>query len=477
MNVLLISLDTTRAQSLSCYGCSKLTSPHLDALANEGAVFTECFSTHIPTHPGHTCMFTGMDVMRHQIVCQGGAKELDPAIKTLPEILSNQGYFTAAADSLGRWFSRGFQVYERYSWQKDGIVAPRKAEAVNKVALKLLEECAAQDKPWFLFVHYWDAHTPYIVPPPFDRMFYDGDETDPNNHSMDPVYACEPFRDYFLQWMFTPDPEEPGNPEKWRRWTDRGFVNALYHSAIAYMDVALCALFYKLEELKLDEKTLVVITADHGEELDEHGLWYDHHGLYDTNTRIPLILRCPGTIPAGLRLGGLVRLFDLPPTILDFLGKGDLISKYGMEGHSLVPLICGVNQAGTCDELYMTEDTWMRRRAIRTRRWLFIQEAVEGGTPEVYGRPSKELYDLVNDPGQLRNLAFDLPEVVAELEAHLMKWRDRRMRETGLPDPIEEQGITLRQITVTGPKASLSHKERPVELEDKSGRFAGYDRR
>src|SRR5439155_4536157 len=97
---------------LSCYGSPRLTSAHLDGIAAEGTLFEECFSPWIPTHPGHTSMLTGQDVIRHQIIAQGGRAELAAEIPTLAELLAAEGYFTAAADNLGRWFPRGFERYE-----------------------------------------------------------------------------------------------------------------------------------------------------------------------------------------------------------------------------------------------------------------------------------------------------------------------------------------------------------------------------
>ena len=114
MNVIIVSLDTTRADHLGCYGWRRDTSPHLDRLAESGTLFENCFSCWIPTHAAHTTMLTGRDVMQHQIVAQGGKAQLAPEIPMLQERLRDRGYFTAAADNLGRWFSRGFDHYEGY---------------------------------------------------------------------------------------------------------------------------------------------------------------------------------------------------------------------------------------------------------------------------------------------------------------------------------------------------------------------------
>jgi arylsulfatase A-like enzyme len=427
MNVILVSLDTLRADHLSCYGYKRLTSPHLDAIAGQGVLFLEAFSPHIPTHPAHTSLFTGTDVMKHQIVAQGAKVELDPSIPTLPEILKEAGYFTAAADNLGRWFTRGFDVYEGYDWPRDSLDGWRKAEGVNATALKVLKACAEQNRPFFAFLHYWDPHTPYLPPPPFSRMFYSGDEKDPSNHSMDPVLNFPPFMWYFRQWM--------GDVR------DIAFPCAQYDAEIAYMDTCLVHVWTFLSEAGLDENTLLVITSDHGEELDEHKHWFDHHGLYDTNLRVPLIMRCPGVLPSGARIGGFVRLMDVAPTILDILGLLDDRHKQRMDGRSALPTIRG-EEFGTCDTLFLTESTWMRKRGIRTRRWKYI-EALE---PDIHNMPPRELYDLESDPGELNNLAEERPDVVNELSDKLHQWVRKRLAETQKPDPMETQGITLRQI-------------------------------
>jgi len=177
MNVLFIAIDTLRADYLSCHGHHRPTSPHIDRLAATGVIFGEFIAPHIPTHPGYTTMFTGKDTFTHQIVTQGGKLELEESIRTLPQVLQDRGYFTAAADNLGRWFRRGYDVYEGYQWNHDPNGAWRKAEAVNETAMRVLDQCEGQDKPWFAFVHYWDPHTPYLPPPPFNRMFYHDDET------------------------------------------------------------------------------------------------------------------------------------------------------------------------------------------------------------------------------------------------------------------------------------------------------------
>lgn len=452
VNVLLISIDTLRADHLSCYGYPRLTSPHIDRFAAQGVRFAECFGTHIPTHPAHTTIFTGKDAMSHQIVAHGGKVELDPKIKTLAELLQEAGYFTLAADNLGRWFKRGFQVYEGYQWETSPHQPWRKGEAVNKTALRLLNAGAAaakQGQPFFLFVHYWDPHTPYLPPPPYDRLFYGGDERDPANKSMEPVFANGLFADYFRSWM--------------GHVTDIRFPIAQYDGEIAYVDTCFAQLMGRLDELGLTDSTLVVLVSDHGEEMDEHGMYFDHHGLYDTNAHVPLMMRLPGRLPASTVVRGFVRHMDIAPTILELAQLDKVREKIRFDGVSLVPLLSQGEQRvarGVCDELYLTECSWMRKRALRTRTWKLI-EALE---PDFHGLPPLELYNLVQDPGERHNVADAYPQVVQALLSRLHAWAARRCQETGLPDPMMEQRPSqLRLSAIGGATDRPQDRQRVIE--------------
>ncbi len=429
MNVLLIVIDTLRADHLSCYGYPRVTSPHIDRIAADGTLFREMIAPHIPTQPSFTTMMTGHDPLSHQIVSHASDREPTEGIRMLAEILSDLGYFTAAADNIGRWFERGFTEYRRYAWESDHSGAQRKAEAVNEVALDLLNECAAQDKPWFLWTHYWDPHTPYLPPAPFHRMFYEGDEKRPDRDTLKAAFESEEFGSYFESWL-------PGV-------TDIEYVIAQYDASIAYADLAVAHLMTRLAELGLEEDTLVMITADHGETMDEHGCYFDHHGLYDANVRIPLILRCPGTVPGRQRLGGQVAMYDLAPTVLDYTGHPEQIARASMFGRSVKPLADSGSQKGNHEHIYLSERTWMRKRGIRTSDWKYI-EALE---PDFHGLPPVELYSLSEQPvPEVTNMADVHPDLVENFRATIRDWEHRRMEATGLPNPIEEPGVSLRKV-------------------------------
>jgi arylsulfatase A-like enzyme len=443
VNVLFIAIDTLRADRLSCCGHFNHTSPHIDKIAEEGVLFERFFAPHIPTHPGYTTIFTGRDVWNHQVVSQGQEADLDAGIPTLPEIVRQHGHFTAAADNLGRWLRRGYDVYAGYMWERDPHGAWRKAEAVNETAFKVLRECAERQKPWFAFIHYWDPHTPYLPPPPFDRMFYGGDEKDPGNAGMKPVWALEAFNHYFMEWM-------PGV-------TDIKFPCAQYDAEIAYCDTAIETLLVHARELGLLRDTLIVVTSDHGEELDEHDLWFDHHGMYDPNLHVPLILWHPD-LPKGKRVPAWARHLDIAPTILELMGLGRAAAEAQMEGTSLVPWITGERTDDVAEALYATECTWTRRWCVKTREWHYIESA----EPDPFGKPDRELYDLTIDAGQFKNLADDRPDMVKKMHDKLRTHIARREADTGHQDPVETAKITLRQVgdmNLAVPEEQVLHGE------------------
>lgn len=427
MNVLWIVIDCLRRDHLGCYGYHRNTSPNIDRIAREAVRFDQLISPHIPTQPAHTTLFSGRDAFAHQIVAQGGRRELDPSIRLLPDLLREQGYFTAAVDNIGRWIEPAFERYDMYPrWSHDGSLPWRNGEEVSARALALLEQARHDPRPFFMFLHYWDPHTPYLPPAPFDRMFYEGDERDPANHSMDAVWQSEWFKNYFSEWM-------PGV-------TDIEFVKAQYDAGIAYSDACLAHVFNRLSELGHWDDTLVVIQADHGEELDDHGCWFDHHGLYDTNVRVPLLLRLPGAKHAGRVIEPMTAMMDLAPTVLSLLGQPELSA--GMDGRSLGALIEGSSETtGARESVYLTECTWMRKRGWRTPEWKLIS-ALE---PDIYGKPALELYDLGSDPAEQTNLAAERPEIVATLSSERDEYVARRLEECGgATDPLIDQADALR---------------------------------
>ena len=426
-NILLIAIDSIRADHMSCYGYARQTTPHIDRFAQDGVLFENTYSPHIPTTPAYASMFTGMDCFSTQVVALRHQGPLRPEVKTLAEILREQGYNTTSVGFKGNPSSRGFDTYVEYAgWGSFASGRSPKAQNLNDVTMPELERLAAEDKPWFVMLRHMDPHAPYLPPAPYERMFYHGDECDPDNRSMDPVLSFKPFGTFFKSWM------PPGI-------TDKDYVIAQYDGAIAYMDACIQSIFEALESMGLMDDTIIALNGDHGETLYDHELWFDHHGIYDNVLYVPLIIRYPSKLPRGKRVGGYNQHKDLVPTLLDLADipqtSIDYPSDLRFDGESLLPLVRG-EKASLDSEFYISECTWMRKHGWRTPSWK-LMIALE---PDFHFKPPIELYNLVEDPEENNNLADERPDVVEALRGRMDAWIAKREGETGLTNPMLTQG-------------------------------------
>jgi arylsulfatase A-like enzyme len=420
-NIVLLGIDSLRSDHMSCYGYDRLTTPHIDQFARESTLFEQTFSAHIPTTSAYASMLTGRDVFGTQVVALRHKGPLREDVPTLAEILKEANYNTTCVGFSGNPSSRGFDTYLTFpGWGHWEEGRSPKAQNLNDVAIPELERLSKKRDPFFLFLRHMDPHAPYLPPHPYERTFYHGNETDPENKSMEPVMSFKPFRDFFASWM------PPGV-------TDKDYVIAQYDGAVAYMDAAIRSIFTALETRGLAENTIVVINGDHGETLYEHECWFDHHGMYDPTLVVPLIIRYPGKLPAGKPVSGYNQHKDLVPTLLELaeLRHDDI----EMDGRSLMPMVRG-EVASHESEFYITECTWMRKHGWRTPHWKLII-ALE---PDFHFKPEVELYNLVEDPGENTNLAEAEPGVVDFLKGRMDAFIAKREAETGLPNPIHHQG-------------------------------------
>ena len=420
-NIVLLGVDSLLATHMSCYGYHRLTTPHIDRFAEGGTLFEKTYSAHIPTTSAYASMLTGLDTFSTQVVALRHQGPLREEVKTLAEILRDEGYDTTCVGFSGP-SARGFDTYLEYSgWGPDESGRSPKAENLNKTTLPELNRLIDQsdEKPFFLFLRHMDPHSPYLPPAPYERIFYHGDECDPSNTSMEPVMTFKPFCDYFASWM------PPGI-------TDKDYVIAQYDGAIAYMDACIQTLFNALEARGVLDETIVVINGDHGETLYDHECWFDHHGLYDVTLHVPLIIRYPGRVPAGERVTGYNQHKDLVPTLLEL---ADIETDIAFDGQSLTPLMNG-EITSYDSEFYITECTWMRKHGWRTPEWKLIV-ALE---PDFHFKPSVELYNLIQDPDENNNLVDEHPDIVNVLETRMKRWILQREQETGLTNPIMTQG-------------------------------------
>ncbi len=406
-NILFFGIDSLRSDHMSLYGYERLTTPHIDRYIEDGGVmFEKMYSPSIPTTPGYASMVTGMDCFSTDCVALRHVGEITSAVRTMPEILRDYGY---TSTYIGGHSCRGCDKYIRYpDWNVD------KAEEMNKAAIPELERLAKQDQPWLLFLRHMDPHSPYYTKEPFTRMFYQGDEFDPSNKSLNPVYSFKPFRDYFLSWF----------PEG---CTDAEYIVAQYDASVAYMDLCINQILEKLKELGLEDETIVVFTSDHGETLTDHQCYFDHHSIYDNVLNVPFAFKYAG-FPYEGRVDNITQMKDILPTILSVAGI-DCGIKF--DGRDMTAAIRG-EEIREEPEFYITEATWMRKHGWRTPEWKLIV-ALE---PDFHFLPEVELYNLIKDPKENHNVAAENPEVVEFLKARMLAHIAKREAEVGHPDPI-----------------------------------------
>ncbi|HXG24076.1 MAG TPA: sulfatase [Chthonomonadales bacterium] len=426
MNILFIVIDTLRADHLGCYGYPKPTSPRIDHLAGEGVLFERCYAPGIPTTPAHTTMYTGLHPLTHNIVCHGGSADLERRIPVLPELLQRIGYTTCAVDNLidiKPWLARGYEFYINPS-HRHRMRLLVSCEEINARAIPWLKAHAREK--FFLFVHYWEPHTPYLPPERYRLFWKGGDPCDPRVRTLEPIKQT-PFWEMWGDIWF----------RKLGPITDLDYIVSLYDGEIRHVDEGVGTLLDALDDTGVADDTLVLLTADHGEIMYRNGIFFDHHGLYEENIRVPLILRWPARLSAGRRIASFVQHLDFAPTLLRW---AQAIPPESMEGKDFGLLASGEEDTPLWERLVCCESTWQSKWAVRTATHKFILARA----PDPYGMPPRELYDLSTDPGETTNLADTHPTLVQELESWLEEWIAAGLRRTGRTvDPLVAQGITL----------------------------------
>jgi arylsulfatase A-like enzyme/Flp pilus assembly protein TadD len=360
-NVLLITLDTTRADHLGCYGYKPAKTPHLDRLAREGVRFARVYCPAPLTLPSHSSIMTGLYPVTHGV--RNNGHYLPSGIRTLAEILKGRGYSTAAfvsSFSVDSRFGlgRGFDVYDdtfRSELPFKTQNAERRAEETFARFSRWLENNGKNR--FFGWVHYYDPHLPYDPPPPYKEEF-DGDP---------------------------------------------------YDGEIAYMDQYVGAVLERLKEKGILERTIIVIAGDHGEGLGDkvetgHGIF-----LYEETLRVPLILYNPAVFPCSQVIESQVRLVDVAPTILEIIGLKNEAA--GMTGQSLVAWLRGKSRKdlnSLVETFYPRENFgWSELVGLVSGRWKYIQS------------PRPELYDVKNDPGEREDLYASSAGKAGELKKKL----------------------------------------------------------
>lgn len=418
-NVLLVTLDTTRADALACYGHPRSRTPTLDRLAADGVLFERAYASNPVTQASHATILTGLYPMAHGVRDNTWFR-LPQAVDTVAEILRREGWATAAAVGgfpLKREFGtdQGFDLYdddlEANRQDMRGEPAPRRfatayderpAAHVNDAVRPWLGDPA--HRPFFAWVHYWDPHRPYIAPPPYGQLF-----------------AHDP-----------------------------------YLGEIAYADASLGLLLDELRAAGELERTVVVVTADHGEGRGEHGEPTHAFLAYDSTLHVPLIIRPPeGAGATGRRVAERVGTVDLAPTVLDLVGVEVPAS---MHGRSLAPLVRGGAERPGDRRPYYGESMSPRLshdagelRALYLGPWKYIHG------------PRPELFDLAADPGELDDLSAERAGEARAMRKRLRGFVDRHAAASAAGAAHEASEETLRRLAALGYVSSVDSAPAAVE--------------
>lgn len=406
-NILVVTLDTTRADHVGAYSKGDVATKHFDKLAADGALFLNASAVAAVTGPSHTSMFTGAGPWDHQVLLNGIPLPDDRPL--LSEVLRAHGWSTAAFVSayvldgeLG--FRRGFTVYDDdFGWLKgvgelmpvrllamarrhgdpDEVLERRGGDTTDE-ALAWLEG-RPSDTPFYLWVHLFDPHGPYAPPPPWDTQFYQGDPKDPAHTSMNQVKDVASYLKRSLLGI-----------------TDLDYVLAQYQGEIAYADAQLGRLLAAVE----GTNTIVLVMGDHGESLGEHGVWFNHgDDVYETSVHVPFAARWSGHSAAGTRIVNPVEGTDLAPTVLGLVGieppptmtGSRAVTDDGTPGsRSVARSMCYDRDANQAERAAgrITKPKY-RMAAARMPSARCVQRELSG---------SRELFDLAADPAGLADV-------------------------------------------------------------------------
>lgn len=377
LSVLLITIDTLRADHMSAYGYARPTSPRIDAIAKAGTLFDRAYTFWPKTRGSFVAMLTGKPPSG------SGYSKTHPLLldlnATLASALRAAGYATAAivdnpnvAAQLG--YAKGFDHY-RETWEEKGLATEMdRARAITEGGMAYLH-AARPEKPFLLWLHYVNPHAPYEPPPPFDRMFAPGEA------ERGPLLSVVPGF-------------HGGIPRQWARpGRDRlGDYVSLYDGEIAAVDQEVGRVMGGLQASAVRDRTLVVITSDHGESLGEHDYYFDHgENIFEPSLRVPLIVVKPGA-PAGCRSSTFASTLDLVPTVLDAVKV------------SWPPDLAGVSLLGVVEGKSGPRRERLFAQNDRNLTAAFDQAFKVVATPDG-DRLRFALYDREKDPGETRDVA------------------------------------------------------------------------
>lgn len=439
MRVLLFDIDTLRADHMGCYGYGRNTTPVMDTIAREGVRFDNYYCPNAPCLPSRASMISGQYGIHNGIVGHGGTAadmRLQGASRSFTDDMSENSLFmqfrragmhtvsfsTFAERHSAWWFNAGFNECINV-----GNRGGESAEMVTPHVLDWLERNGKNDN-WMMHVHYWDPHTPYRTPADYKSCF---EETElPDDWITEEIFQEHQLHigphganeinmwndDTFTQW-----PKHPGKLASLEE--TKHFLN-LYDDGIRYTDDNVGKVIQWLKDNGLyDEELAIIITADHGEDLGEFGV-YGEHGMADEPvSRIPLIIRWPG-MQKGTVVEGIHDNVDIAPTVQELLGTSMFMGdRYHYDGISFAETL---RSGKDCSKPYavLTQCAHVCQRSVRFDNYLYIR-TVHGG---YHILPKEMLFDVKKDPHQLHNLAEEYPELCDRGARLLLEWTEDMMK-------------------------------------------------
>ena len=432
-NVVIITADTLRGDMLELNGNTTVQTPRLNELALEGVNFSRAYTSITTTLPAHASLFSSLYAQDHRV--WDNWHRIPNRVTTLFEILQGEGWRTAAHINMP-WLTREVSNIPQGVEIMRGGERFRKAERTNRWVMSWLEQQPEQEDPFFLWIHYIDNHTPYHAPEDFGDLYFEGG---PGGEGATP-----------LQPLWRLFPADHQDSEQFHDWLDpvksAEYVVGSYEGSVTWVDQHVGEVMDQLCELGLWENTLFVFTADHGESLGEHELWFVHAGLFEPTVHIPLIIRVPGG-DGGLKHDEVVSIVDIMPTVLSYL---DLPSPEGTRGQDLRPLMEG----GSGDDLSgaaLFEHIGRQLEGVVTDRYKYIRHRdsnrIYRGYPMREG--TVEVYDLLQDPGEEYNLAPEHPELVDRLELVFGELLQKEL-DYGSSEASELDAFTLESLKALG---------------------------
>ncbi|MGQ7890361.1 sulfatase family protein [Paenibacillus sp. WC2504] len=471
MRILLLDLDSTRPDHLGCYGYQRNTSPNIDKIAEEGVRFSNYYTSDAPCFPSRTALMTGRFGIHNGVVGHGGTaadvrhegedRQFRSRLTSecFPALFRSAGMKTALISPFGErhsaWtFYAGFN--EIHNTGKGGMES---AEEVTPLVLNWIQQNAKQDD-WFLYVNYWDPHTPYRAPEEFGNPFANDplpewitDEVlkEHTTRKVGPHSARE-----ISMFDNKTNPKFPRHPGD---FTDRDGLRRVidgYDCGIRHMDDHIGMLFGELERQGVMEDLVVIITADHGENMGELGI-YGEHGTADQGTcRIPMIIRWPGMMKNHLD-EGLHYHLDILPTIAELLGKSPAPS---WDGTSFAAALQTGEACGR-DYLVVSQCAHVCQRSVRFGDYLYVRTYHDG-----YHLFDKEmLFNLKEDPHEQHNLAQSERDLCKDAVYYLNEWHDEMM------DSMEFDNDPLWTVMKEGgPYHAKGHLQDYVSWLEQTGR-------